>query len=382
MSGEGPASVAATAPAGPLGDLPRLGRLQARLSGRLRREGAAEVASWLAELTGAPVDLDRAEFLGRAAGLNRPGAIAHLTWPRLGTRIGLGLEPPIAHAVVDRLLGFERLPAEGRLQVTPVEWGILAFVTSRLVESLAARPGALGPWDLAVDRVGPEPFEPAGLGPVVTLRWPLRVNDATGSARLWVAESVLAAWLDAGPSSATLPDLSRFALLNGSWHAEAGTATLPRGIARLRAGAVLPIDGAPLRGTPADPAGPIVLACRGRGRRWTIAAEPAPRSAGARLVVAGPVRLEALAREEFPMPPAASDAPVATAEIPVTLTVELGRLSLPLSRVADLRPGEVLELARRAQEPVDLTSGGKLVARGELVLIDTELGVRVTSVFL
>ena len=68
-------------------------------------------------------------------------------------------------------------------------------------------------------------------------------------------------------------------------------------------------------------------------------------------------------------------------DLPVTLTVELGRVSLPLGRVAGLKPGDVLELGRRAREPVDLTSGGRLVARGELVQIDTELGVRVTNVY-
>ena len=66
----------------------------------------------------------------------------------------------------------------------------------------------------------------------------------------------------------------------------------------------------------------------------------------------------------------------------MTLTVELGRINLPLGRLADLKPGDVLELGRHAREPVELTSGGRLIARGELVQIDSELGVRVTHVFL
>ena len=80
--------------------------------------------------------------------------------------------------------------------------------------------------------------------------------------------------------------------------------------------------------------------------------------------------------------PSTGSGAVAPADVPVTLTVELGRINLPLVRVADLKPGDVLELGRRAQEPVELTSGGRLVARGELVQIDNELGVRVTHVFL
>ena len=69
-------------------------------------------------------------------------------------------------------------------------------------------------------------------------------------------------------------------------------------------------------------------------------------------------------------------------DVPVTLAVELGRVNLTLSRLADLRPGDVVQLGRHSREPVDLTSAGRLVARGELVKIDTELGVRILSVFL
>ena len=73
---------------------------------------------------------------------------------------------------------------------------------------------------------------------------------------------------------------------------------------------------------------------------------------------------------------------ISTADVPVTLVVELGRINLPLQRLADLKPGDVLELGRHPREPVELTSGGRLIARGELVQVDTELGVRVMQVFL
>ena len=69
-------------------------------------------------------------------------------------------------------------------------------------------------------------------------------------------------------------------------------------------------------------------------------------------------------------------------DVPVTLTVELGRVNLTLAQLADLKPGDVVELNRHSRAPVELTSNGRLVARGELILIDTDLGVRVTNVFL
>jgi flagellar motor switch protein FliN/FliY len=73
---------------------------------------------------------------------------------------------------------------------------------------------------------------------------------------------------------------------------------------------------------------------------------------------------------------------VSPLDVPVTLIVELGRVNLTLNRLADLKPGDVIELGRHSREPVELTSNGRLVARGELILIDTEIGIRVTHVFL
>ena len=83
-------------------------------------------------------------------------------------------------------------------------------------------------------------------------------------------------------------------------------------------------------------------------------------------------------------PTASSGTPSAAGplDVPVTLTVELGRVNLTLTQLADLKPGDVVELNRHSRAPVELTSNGRLVARGELILIDTDLGVRVTNVFL
>jgi flagellar motor switch protein FliN len=377
---------------GPLGPLPRLSRRQVRLEERLGAQGPgpgpATMLAGLADLMVRGTSADRFEVTWRGSGLGRPGAIAQLTWPRLGTRVGLGIEPPVAHAIVDRLLGFERLPAEGRLQVTPVEWGILSFAIARALDRLDRRPGPLGPWDLAIERVGPDPFDPAGLGPIVTWRWRVRLGSASGWARLWIPESLLATWLGDDPIAGVGPPIpvGRLAELAGDWRAEAGRVAMPRGLGRLRAGSLLPIEGSPLKGTPRSPEGTVELALSDRSGRSRFLAHPAPDSAAARLILRSTLVREPRPREAHAMPPPADPhpgpGPLAPADVPVTLTVELGRISLPLGRVADLKPGAVLELGRHAREPVELTSGGRLIARGELVQIDTELGVRVTHVFL
>lgn len=67
-------------------------------------------------------------------------------------------------------------------------------------------------------------------------------------------------------------------------------------------------------------------------------------------------------------------------DVQVELAVEIGRVKLPLRELLALAPGAVLELDRAADAPVDVLVNGCLVARGEVVVIDGEFGVRVTAV--
>lgn len=68
------------------------------------------------------------------------------------------------------------------------------------------------------------------------------------------------------------------------------------------------------------------------------------------------------------------------ADVQVELAVELGRVKLPLRDLLALGPGAVLELDRAADAPVDVLVNGCLVARGEVVVIDGDFGVRITAV--
>lgn len=67
-------------------------------------------------------------------------------------------------------------------------------------------------------------------------------------------------------------------------------------------------------------------------------------------------------------------------DVDASVAVELGRLHLTTAQIVRLRTGQVLRLARAAQDPVDLVVGGKLFARGDLIEVDGELGVRLTHV--
>lgn len=65
-------------------------------------------------------------------------------------------------------------------------------------------------------------------------------------------------------------------------------------------------------------------------------------------------------------------------ELPVT--VELGRTRLRMKDLLNLRPGSVVELDRTAGAPVDILVNHTLLAHGEVVVVDDELGVRVTGI--
>lgn len=67
-------------------------------------------------------------------------------------------------------------------------------------------------------------------------------------------------------------------------------------------------------------------------------------------------------------------------DVQLTMTMRFGSRQLLLREVLDLSPGAVVELDRRIEEPVDLLLDGRLVARGEVVVIDGNYGLRVTDV--
>jgi type III secretion system YscQ/HrcQ family protein len=67
-------------------------------------------------------------------------------------------------------------------------------------------------------------------------------------------------------------------------------------------------------------------------------------------------------------------------ELPVQLTCEIGRVTMNAREVLELRPGAVLPVGRPLAGPVDLTAGGRVIARGELVDVEGEIGIRITEV--
>lgn len=67
-------------------------------------------------------------------------------------------------------------------------------------------------------------------------------------------------------------------------------------------------------------------------------------------------------------------------DVELTLTAEIGRTRLPVRQVLELVPGTVLELDRAAGAPADVMVNGRLVARGEVVVVDEDYGIRITEI--
>jgi flagellar motor switch protein FliN len=66
-------------------------------------------------------------------------------------------------------------------------------------------------------------------------------------------------------------------------------------------------------------------------------------------------------------------------DVKMPVAIELGRTELPIAELLTLGPGSVIELNKLAGEPVDLLVNNKIIARGEVVVVDENFGVRVTS---
>ena len=118
---------------------------------------------------------------------------------------------------------------------------------------------------------------------------------------------------------------------------------------------------------------PKILAGNGQGTGVPPAAARVPRE-----------EPRAAAPAPAPTLPADSSAPAMNLnlvlDIPVQLSVELGRTKLPIKQVLQLKPGSIVELDSVAGEPVDVLVNGYLIAQGEVVVVNGKFGIRLTDV--
>jgi flagellar motor switch protein FliN/FliY len=96
-----------------------------------------------------------------------------------------------------------------------------------------------------------------------------------------------------------------------------------------------------------------------------------------------PAKFEEFAPAETQIPPQPSEIQQKLEllfDVPLKVVVELGRARMTLKQVMDLTIGSLIELDKLTGEPVDVLVNGKLIARGEVVVIDENFGVRITEI--
>ncbi len=82
----------------------------------------------------------------------------------------------------------------------------------------------------------------------------------------------------------------------------------------------------------------------------------------------------------FTIPPAAQENMGLIMDVPLEVTVELGRTKKSIADILDFAPGTIIELDKIAGEPIDVLVNGKFVAKGEVVVIEESFGIRVTEI--
>lgn len=334
----------------PYDRLPAIDRAEARARSTWARSGPAhdlrDAASAMSSLLGARIAVDVERAWARASGLPADADLptALLEGP---ASVALTLEPQLADALVGRALGVESARGnEGAAgPLGDAERGVLAYVLGRWL--------APSRWHVAAVLACPAPLAYAAL----SIRWPLAIEI---DASRYAADVWLPAVAPAAPRAHRMDETPvEIAIVVG--RARLAIADV-RG---LRARDTLIPDAI---GVDTDGRGAVEL--RALGTRWMADGDP---SAG----------FAVRTRREWTNMKATNEEAAwleHAADQPVTLTVELARVSVPFGTVAALAPGAVLETGHAIGSEVTLRLGDRVVARGELVQVDGEIGVRIVRV--
>lgn len=316
------------------------------------------------------------------------------------------LDPALAAWAVERLLGGREAQAAGRMLRPPteLELGVLSFLALQVVQAFGR--GMVGGQELALrlERLVGESAEWLGFGEqsaqFVGLGMRVQLGERLGYLRILLPESLVQGHFggrlpDASGSAQNLARMRRAlqALPEVEVPVRVLGAQLALGaddIANVEPGDIIVLENHQLKLGPGGVSGQVTLLL-GRGRHGSITARLYEELGEAKLevsAIAEQPQPEEIDMDEASAPASESAAPEdnlpQTAgllrEVDAPVAVELGRIRLSTAQVVRLRAGQVLRLARAATDPVDLVVGGKLFARGELIEVDGELGVRLTHV--
>jgi type III secretion system YscQ/HrcQ family protein len=337
----------------------RLTRLERRQLPLLRRVARARVTidpAIARELLGVEVSIRAALVREATAAELVDPLVAILIEHERGSRACVELEPRLAAVIVDRVLGGDAKTVGPVVDLpNDVERGALLYAAARL-----ARNG----WFVRDVYADAKTLRDA-LGSHALAQQTLRVEIGAdvGIARLWLRDDLFA--LDGESAPLALP-------FEVSVLAARGTIAA-RELATLGVGDVILLDRtfvtalAPLAGELELRAGGVRVRCELHGRDLVAI----DKNDDATPIARGRTEKET----EMPKETKAS----ALADVPIELTIEVARFSMTLGELGKLRAGEVVASGRALGETVVLRAHDRVIATGELVDVDGEIGLRVIS---
>ncbi len=297
--------------------------------------------------------------------------LARLSAP-MGRFALIAIDPALAPRLARRALGIEAAQLPAARPLTPAEQGALGFLVAALIDGTSLRfDGFVAPGQ-DLGWLFPDPW-------VLGLDARVRTPVGDGWARLLCADRVRVRTPLLRRTGELLARRERLAAARVSLRMEVGRTRLDRAdFAGIQPRDVVLFENF----GPRPPfGGPMTLRLGRGGFRANLA--------GDGLTILEPFRLGDFAMDEHddepPSPAAPAEADSASSdallrELPVEVVCELGRVTLSGRELLELRPGAVIPVGRPLAGPVDLTVGGRVVARGELVDVEGEIGVRVTQV--
>ena len=329
-------------------DLPRLARWARALPVGIDTDVRDELRAWWGIEPSATLrELHVCAPGGLRAALAEP--LAGVVLRSNAGRVVLELTPRLATAIADRVLGGEGVGSDTVL--SDVERGALAYAAARLADAAWTVVGVVTTIDAMVHALGDE-------GSIVR-GWDVSAGSMGGVARVWIPDAMRA------PDARPLPSLPELQL---DVALDAGTSTLAGSeLTQLRPGDVVVLDEV---WWPSRCAGHVVGSMR---TRWWCDA-----TGQCETIETG---LDEMPREgkRAMQDEGVTETMDRVGDAPVFIAVELARFRLSVEELSKVRPGEVLGTGAKLGGQVALRVGDKVVARGELVDVEGEVGVQITE---
>lgn len=328
------------------------------------------------------------EFMGS---LPHPAVLVLLAAPPLKGNFLLSLNPAIAYPLVERLLGAGKASAPQRDRVlSPLEWNVADALIVRLLELLSEAWAPVAPVRFQVLRRESDPqaltFD-APNEPMVAAALEVAYGDQRGS--LEVVFPAMSVEPHFGQMVAATPFSAKSTEGRGGPEEAISRSLAP---AEVTLGVHLPAETIRLGDLEALRPGDLVVTNHPQGAPVSVTVEGRRKFLGklGSLKDRKAVKLVAAAEESE----APASAPLAILKgdgaagaplggllrpLPLAASVVVAEKTLRLRDVLSIKPGEILEFAKRADDPLELRVGGRTVAEGTCVRIGERLGLRVTG---